>query len=371
MKNLLFFLLLPITIFTQNLIPNPSFEEIRNQPIPANPINNFEFESQSGFKGFNGHLNFWFSANRNTPDLRVLSPGYLDNCKKKYKNCDEAHTGTHAVGLITFMQNEETDSYREYLQIKLKEPLVPGVKTHVEFWIARERQAKLASNNIGCYFSMKKIFADIQTPILITPHINDTVVLNQNEQKWTKMKGFFVPDKAYEFLTIGNFYNNEKTKIREVKDYKGSPFIVPAAYYLFDDFNVWQYKEEPKPIKIVYNEPIRLDNILFETNSAILNEYAKQELLRMIPLLQKGTIEHIAIHGHTDNVGNDNKNLILSENRAKTIYDFLVENGMDSALLSYKGFGKMQPIDSNETGEGRRRNRRVEMILKNVKVNTQ
>ena len=71
----------------------------------------------------------------------------------------------------------------------------------------------------------------------------------------------------------------------------------------------------------------------------------------------------IQINGHTDNVGSDENNLILSSNRAKAVQDFLIKNGILASRLSYKGFGETKPIDSNETEWGRQNNRRTEFVM--------
>ena len=69
----------------------------------------------------------------------------------------------------------------------------------------------------------------------------------------------------------------------------------------------------------------------------------------------------VEISGHTDNVGNDNANQLLSEQRAKAVYEFLVNEGCDPKLLQWKGYGKNKPIADNQTEEGRQKNRRVEL----------
>jgi outer membrane protein OmpA-like peptidoglycan-associated protein len=68
----------------------------------------------------------------------------------------------------------------------------------------------------------------------------------------------------------------------------------------------------------------------------------------------------IEIGGHTDNEGSDAHNLTLSQNRAKSVYDYLITNGIESKRLIYKGYGKTMPVASNETPEGRAKNRRTE-----------
>ena len=72
----------------------------------------------------------------------------------------------------------------------------------------------------------------------------------------------------------------------------------------------------------------------------------------------------IEIHGHTDNVGDAKKNLILSQNRAEAVMNFLAFSGISTKRLSAKGFGQTKPNRSNKTEKGRAFNRRVEFVVK-------
>ncbi|MBK7637351.1 MAG: OmpA family protein [Saprospiraceae bacterium] len=71
----------------------------------------------------------------------------------------------------------------------------------------------------------------------------------------------------------------------------------------------------------------------------------------------------LRISGHTVNVGSDSSNKILSEQRAKTCYEYLAASGIDAARMSFYGFGENKPIASNNTAEGKRLNRRTEFEL--------
>jgi len=65
------------------------------------------------------------------------------------------------------------------------------------------------------------------------------------------------------------------------------------------------------------------------------------------------------IEGHTDNVGNENHNKILSENRAKSVYDYLISKGISADRIEYKGLGEARPIADNNIEDGKARNRRT------------
>ena len=107
---------------------------------------------------------------------------------------------------------------------------------------------------------------------------------------------------------------------------------------------------------------VLLENVLFETNKAVLLQESYESLNQLAKQLQANKSVQIEIRGHTDNVGKETKNQTLSEQRAKTVLDYLVSQGIEAKRFSYHGFGSSQPIASNETEEGRTKNRRVEFL---------
>lgn len=109
--------------------------------------------------------------------------------------------------------------------------------------------------------------------------------------------------------------------------------------------------------------PVVLKNIFFESGKAELLENSVTELNRLKALLEDNARLKIQINGHTDNVGGDEANLTLSTDRARAVYDWLVEQGLAAERLKYKGYGENQPIADNDTEAGRRTNRRTEFVL--------
>lgn len=356
---------------SQNLVPNHSFEKCRNLPIKKLPVNFFDFERRSSHKAFKRHLNYWFSATQTSPDLRVLSNEYYHKYKAKYGICDRAKTGKYAIGLITFMQNEQSDHYREYIEVKLKKKLKANVKTYISFWILRELKSKLVTNNIGCYFSKRKIQIPSFQPILVQPQVNIDTIIDRPHDEWIQIKLDFIPDAEYSFMTIGNFFSNEKTKIENVKNVVKNPFRISNAYYLIDEVKVWQEDSmipqdyaEPIPIE-EYKEdvPIVLQNVQFALNSSILKKGSTKELDQLLDYLKENKEMNIAIQGHTDNIGEEQYNLTLSTKRAQSIYEYLKVRGIAENRLTFKGFGEGKPVKGNHSEEGRSANRRVEFII--------
>ena len=105
---------------------------------------------------------------------------------------------------------------------------------------------------------------------------------------------------------------------------------------------------------------VALNNVFFETGKFELKEESKSELQKLVSFLQLNKTLIIELGGHTDNVGDKQANLLLSTNRAKSVYDFLCGNGIAASRLSYKGYGDAQPVVPNDTPEHRQQNRRTE-----------
>lgn len=109
-----------------------------------------------------------------------------------------------------------------------------------------------------------------------------------------------------------------------------------------------------------------LNNVFYEFNSYELKDISKLELDKLVALLNKNSEIQIEIGGHTDNKGTKEYNQKLSESRAKSVYDYLIENGISASRLSYKGYNFSEPIASNDTEEGRAKNRRTEFKITKV-----
>lgn len=107
-------------------------------------------------------------------------------------------------------------------------------------------------------------------------------------------------------------------------------------------------------------KPVVLRNVFFETGSAALRPESLNELDRLSKLLQEVPGLKIQVNGHTDNVGDDVFNQKLSEQRARSVWEYLLSKGIAEDRLRYKGFGETRPLESNDTQEGRSRNRRTE-----------
>lgn len=118
---------------------------------------------------------------------------------------------------------------------------------------------------------------------------------------------------------------------------------------------------EVKEIK--KGETYKINNINFATNSYELNNSIKSILDEFGEFLKRNSNLEVVLQGHTDNVGNAKDNLVLSELRAGSVYNYLIELGVAKERLSYKGFGSDRPVADNNTEEGRLQNRRTEFLV--------
>jgi outer membrane protein OmpA-like peptidoglycan-associated protein len=123
----------------------------------------------------------------------------------------------------------------------------------------------------------------------------------------------------------------------------------------------------PKPAAPTVQEQAQLNEyaktILFNTGKASLKDASKQILNDITDILKKYPESKFTVEGHTDSAGSESLNEKLSEERAKSVSDFLIANGIDSSRLTSKGFGESKPIANNATSAGRAQNRRVEINL--------
>ncbi|SHM06719.1 OmpA family protein [Chitinophaga sp. CF418] len=154
------------------------------------------------------------------------------------------------------------------------------------------------------------------------------------------------------------------------KDYA---FNVNRKGYLFysDNFSLKNKTDDSMFVRDIPLVPLDtsavmvLYNIFFDTRQFNLKPGSEIELNRLVGLMQENSSLIVEISGHTDNIGNDKDNMILSERRAQAVVKYLVDKGIPAERLQAKGYGETQPVAENDTPGGRAANRRTEFkILK-------
>ncbi|HLW86585.1 MAG TPA: OmpA family protein [Candidatus Sulfotelmatobacter sp.] len=106
-----------------------------------------------------------------------------------------------------------------------------------------------------------------------------------------------------------------------------------------------------------------MSDVLFRSGSVELLPAARERLAKVSGIVLAYPSLHVSIEGHTDSIGSDEYNQDLSERRAQSVRDYFVHQGIPAGTVDARGFGKAEPVASNETAEGRQQNRRVELVL--------
>ena len=363
-----------------NYVSNPGFEKTKREYCKWN---------QNG-RNYMENINAWDSPTETTPDLfslRVKSSCWA-NPRKHSDGKQGPRNGDNMAGLKTYGKGGTETFWHEYLSVELDSALQPGVRYYAEFYTSRASNSRLASNNLGIYFSDTAVVTRDRMPLFFTPQVNSEKVVKSRWNMWQKVSGVFEVDEVKHYLIIGNFYHDDRTEIQEFDEGEG------GAYYYIDDVKVRRAMPDealtPKPKRSISPKPkiilqkaefvstkdikldsiaykvgdrVTLENIFFEFDKAELLPKSKTELDKLVDILTDYPFLKIEIGGHTDNVGSQDYNKKLSEQRAKSVVDYLIDEDVNDVRVSYNGYGSERPITSNATEEGRARNRRVEFVI--------
>lgn len=382
MKNvftLFFFILLFWRSEAQNLVADSSFEYNSGIPTLLSSI------------GMNGS---WSTPTRGTTDL-------FCECGKKLKEVSEAqvpynpmgiqkaNTGKCYAGIYALSHHD----YREYLFTQLTSPLQAGIKYELNFHISLSDYSSIAINQMGACFLKSKFSSDNSGVITgFNPvYVNIRSQVGIDTVEWHKITLEYTAKGGEQYLLLGSF-DITAIDLTGVKVPKGVRTRINQraetdAYYYIDDVSLHEYippyvakwdtivkpkvdtlnqsvtVELAKPQYEVLEEPIILRNVLFETNAAVLLPSSFPELDLTVEHLKKNSTLKLQVNGYTDNTGDENKNLTLSEKRAKAVADYFITKSIDPGRITYKGFGSKNPIAFNNSEEGRKQNRRVELVF--------
>jgi outer membrane protein OmpA-like peptidoglycan-associated protein len=115
---------------------------------------------------------------------------------------------------------------------------------------------------------------------------------------------------------------------------------------------------------------VNLSDVLFDTGKSTLRPGAREKLAKISGIILAYPDLRLAIEGNTDSVGSDAMNQQLSEQRADSVRDYLAKETIPASSMTSQGFGKTQPVASNDTAEGRQQNRRVELVVSGEVIGT-
>ena len=121
--------------------------------------------------------------------------------------------------------------------------------------------------------------------------------------------------------------------------------------------------KELKLVAIEVGRSVRLNNIFFDLGKSELRSESSPELDRIVTVLNDNSKMVIELGGHTDNTGSNELNAKLSQDRADAVREYLIGKGIEPDRVASKGFGETKPVATNDSDEGRQKNRRVEFII--------
>lgn len=334
------------TSFGQNLVPNPSFEEV-------NEITN---RWSGTFSAFNRRIKHWDSPTQGSPDIL-----FIKNLDKMFPKRPKINLAEHEPRTGKFMTAIKTHGCagnnlhcKEYLQIKLKKPLQIGEQYVFEYWV-NPTQHSIKNNNFGlAMMTTRQKDLSVTGLFPLDPVFTEKKVINAPPNDWQRISGTFKADSAYQYLIIGNFMADWES------EFKIEENGLDYGFYLLDDVSLKALYAKDKEEVLEVGQTVVLEAIYFEFDKAELLPKSFPVIDKMFETLQEHPTMEIEIRGHTDHLGTADYNLKLSTQRAKAVADFLIKKGIADTRIRYNGYGGNYPIIKNDTEEHREINRRVE-----------
>jgi OmpA-OmpF porin, OOP family len=375
-----------VNTYGQNLVPNPSFEDMKRCPNALN-------------FGNAKHIFYsWKVPNQSTPDYytstcnKIQMFGVPNNLNGKAL----PHDGNSYIGIIAGSHDrskhiKQGDS-KEYVQVKLLQPLVIGQTYCVKFYVYHASKNIFTVNQIGMYISTDKVKEKGGNRINRTPQVVSNDLLNKAHSDWEQVCGVYLAQGGEQYITIGSFLTAAEENFQVLPKYKGKEMRHSAnaqyAYYFIDDVSVVAVsagescgckpaeapteKENLPEVEVQTEEDstfnpgqtITLLTATFGTNKWELPQAAKPLLDSLAAYLKKHPSYKLEVSGFTDNVGQEHANKKLSENRALAVAEYIVSQGISPQRFTYRGYGSDKPLSHNLTEAARAQNRRVEILIK-------
>lgn len=358
----------------KNLVLNPDFDLFYYKP---------EIITYHGETGVEDWIPFWITPGWYTPDY-LSTFRYIDVFSYSYVFDMPLPQSYNWVGVALY---KESDSYSEYIQGKLISPLIKGKKYCLRTSIIFCSYSKYSVDRLAFYLSSTAVSVNYKNESSFFPQIVFSNLPTENKY-FTTLCDYFIADGGEQYITLGRFTGpeNMNSEIREGYP-KGLFGLEKSSYYIFDNIELFEIQDtsectcrvEILPIKpkekrpdIRYETdlnklkqgiPVILENVNFEYDKYNLLPASEEILKTLLTYLENYSEINISIEGHTDDIGTEQYNDVLSINRAKSVYNWLISKGISSNRLSFSGFGKSRPIFIEKDEEHRALNRRVEVRI--------
>ncbi|MDW3648866.1 MAG: OmpA family protein [Bacteroidia bacterium] len=358
----------------QNLVVNPSFEEVQTSRGAVSLINPISA------------ANNWNSPNKGIPKVYASSAeGYVHDEYGSSWNF-KARSGKHVAGIFVYGgSNMDYSTQRGYIQGALSKPLEVGKKYYFSFWVHYHCEG---SNKIGITFLPEKTQLASPGLIRMEPATYQKKVSPYNQTEWTVVQDSFIAYKAFNTFIIGNFFRNDETEL-ESNNY-GHHF----AY--IDDVSVVEapnqdteapeldriemMKWEMNAIRAKSTSLTRLDTspeledlsspqldaffareIFFDLGSSFIRPEEKEYLGVLVEQMKEKEDFEVIIKGFASDEGTDPSNLTLSMARAEAVKKFFRTQGINSMRLYIRALGEVEGPGDEE--RGKEFNRRVEFEI--------
>ena len=342
-------------LLCQNLIPNPGFESHRRCPAT---LGNLEDDLWSWSAPTLGSTDYFHacSTDMGTPE--------------NFNGEQRPKEGVAYAGLYAFAP----DNYREYLQVRLRRRLEEGKVYRFTAYLSLSERSDYALRSLGLLFSNRPLREETRKVLSRRRQLAheknryhflklDAPAALSRQQEWGQIQITFEALGTERYLILGNFEPDDRT----LRDATGRSSNKGSYYYLDQmDLRSEGAGEAGSAPIFELDSLYTLPTLLFAFDSAVLTEEGRLQLEDLAALLRDRPELILELRGHTDARGSNAYNLELSENRCRTVADFLSQSGVDEHRMACQGYGAKRPVAANSDAVGRLRNRRVEFILRDA-----
>jgi OOP family OmpA-OmpF porin len=366
-------LYLPLTK-GENLVINPDFDFFYYKPVLI---------TYNGKSKIEDWIPFWTTPGEYTPDY-ISNLRYIDALSYFYLFDMPLPEKFQYAGIALY---KESESYSEYIQGKLLTPLIKGKRYCIRTSVNLCSYSRYSVNRLAFFLSPLPVAVFSKNESIFHPQVTFSDLPVDNKQ-FTTLCDHFIAEGGEQIITVGRFSKAEDLILNKRDSIPQSVFgLEKSAYYLIDNIELFEIQDttecycktkiistdsiKTKPgetyetdlNKLKLGIPVVLENVNFKFDSFTLLSSSEDILNKLLNYLIDNPDINIIIEGHTDDIGTDDYNLELSNNRAISVYNWLINKGIDSKRLSYFGFGKSRPLFNNTEGRRRVLNRRVEVRI--------
>lgn len=340
----------------QNLVRNPSFEEYNHLP-------QYIGDAPDAIKDWN------FANDNGSGDYYHVNAGFAYRTTENHFGGEEPHSGKAYAGFCV------TPIYREYLASELTMKLEKGKTYKFTMYISNgDKEDVSYVKELSVMFLSRKWILQNELKMGIPPQIvfyQDTGFTQKNG--WQELTAIYTAKGTEQWIYIGaHQWECDTCKSVPGTPRRESPWIfggepkVLQAHYYVDDVSIVEVNDKPTvdtTSTFVTGKTYAFNNILFETNSAVLQDRTQPVLDPIVEYMKAHDDISLHITGHTDSIGSKENNYNLSVARASAVKKYLIDQGIQAGRITTSGEGETHPVTSNSTESGRALNRRVEFLF--------